>query len=146
MINKKNGFKNHFFYLSNHTKNLVFLHLTAIVKSKTFEIHITVKSETIIQRPSIRPNHFIIFIPNINNIKATINQVKFESHIADQDFLNQISVEYNISFHFFNSSLTLSNIRILASIAIQIDKISHAIEAKVRTIQKTFIIDNNKRT
>jgi hypothetical protein len=68
--------------------------------------------------------------------------VKLESQIADHDFLNQTSVESKTVSHFFNSSLILSNINIFASIAIHIDKIKPAIEAKVKVIHKTLTIDN----
>jgi len=60
------------------------------------------------------------------------------SHIADHDFLNQTSTESAIFFHDFNSSLILSKINIFASIAIPIDNISHAIDARVKTVQNTF--------
>jgi hypothetical protein len=78
----------------------------------------------------------------MNNIIATINHVTFESQIADHDFLNQITVASFKSFHHFNSSLILSKIRILASIAIPIERINQAIEARVKTTHKLFIIDN----
>ncbi|MDF1682644.1 MAG: hypothetical protein P1U46_02725 [Patescibacteria group bacterium] len=110
------------------------------------DINITVKSETTIQSQSISQKPFIRFIQNINNINATINQVIFESHIAVQDFLNHISVAESISLPFFNSSLTLSNISIFASIAIQIESIRPAIEAKVSTIEKIFTINNIAKT
>ena len=90
---------------------------------------------------SIRPNHLIKFIPNINKTKATINQVTLLSHIADQDFLNHILVASSRSLPFFSSSLTLSKISILASIAIPIESISHAIEARVKTTPKLLTID-----
>jgi len=101
-----------------------------------------VNNETTIQIASINQNHFIKFIQKINNITETINHVTFESQIADHDFLNHTSVEFNILFHFFNSSFILSKIRILASIAIQRDKINQAIEARVKTIQRDLTSDN----
>jgi hypothetical protein len=80
-------------------------------------------------------------IQNINNIIATINQVTFESHIADQDFLNHNLLASLKSFQSEISFLILSKISMLASIAIPIDKINQAIEANVKTIPKTLIIN-----
>jgi hypothetical protein len=108
--------------------------------SNILDIHIAENNETIIQIASINQNHLIIFIPNINKINATINQVTFESQIADQDFLNHITVESFKFFHSFNSSFILSKIRILASIAIPTESISHAIDARVNTTQSHLII------
>jgi hypothetical protein len=82
----------------------------------------------------------IRLIPNINRIIATINQVTLLSQIADQDFLNPVFVACTISSHAFNSSLTLSKIRIFESIAIPILNIKPAIDARVRVIQRDFII------
>jgi hypothetical protein len=82
----------------------------------------------------------IRLIPNIYNIIATKNHVTLESQIADHDFLNQILDASRRFFHQFNSSLILSNINILASIAIQIDNIRPAIEASVKVTSKDLII------
>jgi hypothetical protein len=82
-----------------------------------------------------------MFIQKINNIVATIKPVTFESHIADQDFLNQIFVAEIIFSHDFNSSCILSNISIFASIAIQTDRINPAIEARVKVIPKILTIN-----
>ncbi|MDR2640509.1 MAG: hypothetical protein LBC61_04260 [Candidatus Peribacteria bacterium] len=98
------------------------------------------KSESAIQIANISPKPFIIFIQNTNKIKATKSPVKFESQIADQDSLNQKSVESKILYPSLNFSLTLSNINIFASIAIQMDNITQAIEAIVSTIQNIFTI------
>jgi len=82
----------------------------------------------------------IIFTQNINNIRATISHVKLESQMAVHDFLNPIVVASSNFFHFFTSSLILSNISIFASIAIPIDRIKPAMDARVRTIHNVFII------
>ena len=103
-------------------------------------MYIAEKSETTIQIPSISPKPLIIFIPNMNNISATIKPVILLSQIAVHDFLNQTSVASGSFFHKAISSLILSKIRILASIAIQTDKISHAIEARVNTVQVDLTI------
>jgi hypothetical protein len=76
----------------------------------------------------------------MNKIIATIRPVTLESQIADQDFLNQILAEFIIFSQDSNSSLILSKISIFASIAIQIESIKPAIEARVRVIQRTFTI------
>jgi hypothetical protein len=78
------------------------------------------------------------------NINATKNQVTFESQIADQDFLNQILLASKRFFHHFISSLILSNISILASIAIQIDNIRPAIDARVNVIPSHLIMAKTK--
>ena len=110
-------------------------------KINILETHIAVKSETTIQIASIAQNHFIIFIPKINKISATKSQVIFESQIAVQECLNQVFIASFIFFHCWNSYFILSNIRIFASIAIQIDIINQAIEARVKTIQSAFTIN-----
>jgi hypothetical protein len=66
--------------------------------------------------------------------------VKFVSQIADHDFSNQFLVATTIFLHLLSSSFILSKIRILASIAIQIDKTSQAIVAKVITLHPAFNI------
>jgi len=114
--------------------------LLAAKKIRILEIHITEKSETIIQIANINPNPLIKLIQKINRIIATISPVTFESQIADQDFLNQILAALAIFSHLLSSSLILSNIKILASIAIPIERIKPAIEARVRVIQRTLII------
>jgi hypothetical protein len=111
---------------------------------KILLINITENRLTIIQIANIKPNHFIIFTQKINSIIEIISHVTFESHIADHDFTNQILIDFSKLFHIFNSSFILSNISILASIAIPIDKISPAIDAKVKTIHNNFIIDKTK--
>jgi hypothetical protein len=98
------------------------------------------KSETTIQIPSINQKPLIIFIPNIYKIKATIKPVTFESQIADQDFLNQISVASGSFLPKAISSLILSKINIFASIAIPTERINQAIEARVKTVQVDFTI------
>ena len=117
----------------------MFFTLFAKNKIKTFETHITVNNETNIQIANIKPNHLIKFIQNINSIKDTINHVIFESQIADQDFSNHVWVAFTISLVFCNSLFTLSNISILASIAIQIESIRPATEARVNVTHKSFI-------
>jgi hypothetical protein len=76
----------------------------------------------------------------MNKITATIRPVTFESQIADQDFLNQIFAALEVFSQFDNSSRILSKIKILASIAIQIERISPAIEASVSVIQRYLTI------
>jgi hypothetical protein len=115
-------------------------------KSIILLIYIAENIETIIHIANISQNHLIIFIQKIYNIIATINQVTFESQIADHDFLNQTIVACLIFFHSLISSFTRSNIKILASIAIQTERINHATEAKVKTIQKDFTIDKTINT
>lgn len=105
------------------------------------DTHIAVNNETIIQIANIAQNHFIKFIQNMNNISAIKSQVIFESQIADQELLNHISNESFILFHKASSAFILSKIRIFASIAIHIDSISHAIDAKVNTIPNIFTIN-----
>jgi hypothetical protein len=131
-------------------KNYFFTHIyiySDIFKSakstnKILEIHIAENKETTIHKPSINQKPLIIFIPNMYKIIATITHVTCESHIADHDSLNHIAVDSCNVFHCFNSSFTLSKIRILASIAIPMDKINQAIEAKVNTTQNNLIIVN----
>ncbi|MDR2411523.1 MAG: hypothetical protein LBD88_02890 [Candidatus Peribacteria bacterium] len=114
-------------------------------KSKnTLEIHITVKSDNIIQIASINQNPFIIFTQKIKSIIAVISHVKFESHIADQDSLNQESVASKTLSPSFSFSLILSKIKIFASIAIHIESITQAIEAIVITTQKVLTTANIK--
>ena len=98
------------------------------------------KSETTIQIASIAQNHFIIFIPKMNNIIATRSPVILESQIADQELLNQIFNDSFMLFHSLSSAFILSKIKIFASIAIQTDSINQAIEARVKTIQNIFTI------
>jgi len=111
-------------------------------KIKILLIHIAENNDTIIHIANINQNHLIILTQNINNINEIISHVTFESHIADHDFSNQILDELIILFHCFNSSLILSKINILASIAIPIDSINPAIEANVNVTHKNLIIDN----
>lgn len=113
---------------------------------KTLETYIAVKREITIHIQSINQNHLIILIQKINSISETNNHVKLESQIADQDLLNHISVESRRLFHFLISSFILSNMRIFASIAIQIDKINHAIDARVNTNQKNLTTVKTKIT
>jgi hypothetical protein len=68
----------------------------------------------------------------------------FESHIAVQEVLNHISRASCIFFHSLSSHFILSKIKIFASIAIQTDRTSQAIEARVRTIQKIFTTAKTK--
>jgi hypothetical protein len=121
-------------------KSFLFFTTFANNNIKTRLIHITEKRETIIQIARINPNHLIKLIPKINKITATINHVTLLSQIADQDFLNHIFVASIKFFQFFISSFTLSNIKILASIAIPILSIKPAIDASVRVIQIDFTI------
>jgi len=81
----------------------------------------------------------IILTQNIYNIIEIIIHVKFESQIAVHDLSNQFLTAISNFTLAFNSSLILSNISILASIAIQTDKINHATEASVNTTQKDLI-------
>jgi hypothetical protein len=71
---------------------------------------------------------------------AIIRPVKFVSHIADQDFSNQFLAATTGFLPLDNSSLILSKIRILASIAIQIDNTNQAIVANVITLHPAFNI------
>ena len=102
--------------------------------------------------PSINQNHLIIFTQNINNMSATIIQVRFESHIADQDFSNHSLIALSSFCHEAIASFILSKIKIFASIAIPTESISQAIDASVKTIQniltiaKTKVIYTNKAT
>jgi hypothetical protein len=137
--------KKYFYYLflfTNYFPINIFLFLILSANSiiKTLDIHIAENKETTIQIASINQNHLIKLIPKIYKIIATKNQVRFESQIADQDFLNQILLASIKSLPFLSSSLILSKIRIFASIAIPIDNINHATEAKVRVTQNDFII------
>ena len=70
-----------------------------------------------------------------------IIQVIFESKIAENEFLNHSLKDVLIFFQSFNNSFVLSNISMFESIAIQIDKIIQAIEARVITIQRSFTIN-----
>lgn len=114
----------------------------AATKMRILEIHITEKSETNIPIASMSPNHLIKLIPNIYKIIATIRPVTFESHIAVHDFLNHILAALLIFSQAVSSSLILSKIKILASIAIPIDKIKPATEARVRVTHRNFMTDN----
>ncbi len=114
------------------------MQLFAAKNISTLDTHITVNRETIIQIANIKPNPLIRLIQNTNRIIATMSPVTFESHIADHDFLNQVLAALVRDSHFFNSSLILSNIKILASIAIPIERISPAIEARVSVIHRIF--------
>lgn len=106
----------------------------------------TLNRETIIPSHSISQKPFIIFIPNINNIKATINQVRLASHIAENDCVNQSSTASLSFFLFLNSSFMRSNISMLASIAIPRDSTSHAIDASVRTTENCLSIKSTMTT
>jgi hypothetical protein len=69
-----------------------------------------------------------------------MSHVILASQIAENDLLKP-SVTASLSCcHFLSSSFTLSNMIILASIAIPIERTNHAIEAKVSTIQNCFNI------
>ena len=88
----------------------------------------------------MKPNHLIIFIPNIKRIPATINPVILASQIAEKDLSNHIcTASLNFS-HFLNSSFILSKMMIFASIAIPIESTNHAIDARVKTIPNCFNI------
>ena len=108
--------------------------------------YITVNNDIIIHIANNCQNHFIIFIPKMKSITATTNQVIWLSQIADQDLLNQVSIDLEKLCHKANSSLILSKTRILASIAIPTERISQAIEARVNTIEKTFTIAKTTKT
>ena len=70
-----------------------------------------------------------------------MSPVTFESHIADHDFLNPTFAALLIFSQADISSLILSNISILASIAIPIERIRPATEARVSVTQRSLTID-----
>jgi len=71
---------------------------------------------------------------------ATMRPVMFASQMAEKDLSNHILCASLRVFRFLISSFILSKIKILASIAIPIERTSHAILASVRTIQNCFNI------
>jgi hypothetical protein len=111
----------------------VFSSLRARSLIKSRDIKNTVKRLTRIHKASINQNPFIILIPKIKRIHATIRPVILASHIAENDFSNPIFTDFLRFSHVLSSSFILSNMRIFASIAIPIDNTSPAIEARVRT-------------
>gem|GEM_PF-621264 len=139
-------YKNYF--LLKPINELVDILSFQIDKIKTLLTRIAVIKLTIIQIPNIKPNHLIIFTQKINKIIEIISPVILESHIADQELSNQICIDFFLSCFklFLNSSFILSKIKILASIAIPIDKISPATEARVKIFQKDFITTSTKIT
>jgi hypothetical protein len=90
------------------------------------------------QSHNINQNHLIIFIPKTKSIIEVINQVKCVSQIADQDLSNHFFTALSSLCQSANSSLILANINMFESIAIHIDSISQAIEARVKVIQIAF--------
>jgi len=101
---------------------------------------------TIIHSHIISQNHLIIFIQKINKIKAIIRPVRLLSHIADQDLPNHSSTDFLSLCPSLILSLILSKISIFASIAIPIESINQAIEARVKTTQNAFTIASNNIT
>jgi len=71
-------------------------------------------------------------------MKATINPVICPSHIALNDCSNPSFKALSIFAPSLISSFILSKISIFASIAIPIERIRPAIEARVRIIPKNF--------
>ena len=107
---------------------------------KSLEIKNTENKLTIIHSARMNPNHLIRFIQNIKRIMATMRPVMFASQMAEKDLSNHILCASLRVFPFLISSFILSKIKILASIAIPIERTSHAILASVRTIQNCFNI------
>jgi len=127
-------------------KFTLFLDTCAARNTNILLTQYTEKSETNIPKPSINQNPLIRLIPKMNSISATMNPVRLLSQIADQDFLKPSLLACLSEVVFLNSSLILSNIRILASIAIPIDSINPATEARVKTIPSVLTIDNTNIT
>jgi hypothetical protein len=116
------------------------LNFGATAITKILETHIAENRETIIPIQSITQNPLIRFIQNMKRITAETNEVTCESQIADHDFSNQIFMDFITSVFALNSSLDLSKINILASIARPMESINHAIEDRVSTIQLNLTI------
>jgi hypothetical protein len=57
-------------------------------KTKSLETNIAVNKLTIIQSPSMSPNHLIRFTQNTKSMTEIISPVRLLSQIADQDFSN----------------------------------------------------------
>ena len=116
------------------------LNLGTTATINTLDIHIAENRETSIQIQSIIQNHLIKFVQNKNNITALTNEVTWESQIADHDLSKPMLKDFITSVLFLSSSFDLSKIKMLASIARPIERINHAIEDKVRTIQLNLTI------
>ena len=71
-------------------------------------------------------------MPKANKIAATIKVVRLPSLIEGQARLNPSSTAWGKFFPCFNSSLILEKIKMLASMAMPIDKIKPPIPAKVK--------------
>jgi hypothetical protein len=97
-----------------------------------------VKRERRIPSPSMSPNPLIREIPKIYRIKAEVNEVICESQIAVHDLSNPRSVARSSGCHSRSASFIRSNMRIFASIASPIERITQAMEASVSTTQKNF--------
>src|SRR3990167_2674485 len=81
---------------------------------------------------SVIANPLTIEVPKAYSIVAVISEETFEAQIDDQARLNPKSRALTFDLPQRSSSFILSNIKILASTAIPIDKINPAIPAKVK--------------
>lgn len=111
-------------------------------------MELNIEIETPINK--VVPNPLKTPVPKPIKTKQISKVEKFPSLIDGQAFLIASSIESLKPLPFFNSSLILANIKILASTAMPIDKIRPAIPAKVRVTgfkaktNKTTLIAVNK--
>ena len=95
-------------------------------------INIAANMESKMPKLKVRANPFIKLVPSQNRITATIKVVKFPSLIDGHALRKLSSTDWEKLLPDLNSSLNLEKIKMLASMAIPIERIKPPMPAKVR--------------
>ena len=123
-------------FFVNLVETLILFFLEILFSINNLVTKIAVNNDVAIPIKSVVANPLIGPVPKINKIIAVKPVVIFASKIEERALLNPSSTDFLSPLPLLNSSLTLSNIKTLASTDIPIVKTIPAIPGRVNTAPK----------